>query len=66
MTNFYNVPALAIKLEFMKTDCVGTLCLNGKDVPRIVKEKKVRKREIITQYSGLVSVLTWCDKKKSP
>jgi hypothetical protein len=43
MDNFYSAPALAIILKFMKTDCVGTLCLNRKDVPKIVKGEKLRK-----------------------
>jgi hypothetical protein len=61
MANFYNVPALAVTLKFMKTDCVGTLCLNRKDVPKIVKDNKLRKGEITAQHSGPASVLKWCD-----
>jgi hypothetical protein len=67
MDNFYSAPVLAIKLKFMTTDCVGTLHLNGKDVPKIVNEKKLRKGEIIAQHFGPVSMLKQCDKeKKSP
>jgi hypothetical protein len=54
MDNFYNAPALAIELKFMKTDCVGILCLNRKNIPYIAKEKTLRKREIIAQHSGRV------------
>jgi hypothetical protein len=46
MDNFYNAPTLAITLQFLKTDCVGTLCLNRKDLTKIVNEKKLRKGEI--------------------
>jgi hypothetical protein len=52
MVNFYSAPALAIKLKFMITGCVGTLHLNRKHIPKIVKEKKSRKEEIIAQHSG--------------
>jgi hypothetical protein len=63
MDNFYNARAVAITLKFMKTDCVGTLCLNRKDVPQIVKDNKLRKGEIIAPHSGPASVLKWCDQK---
>jgi hypothetical protein len=39
MDNFYNAPALAQRLKSLKTDCIGTLCLNRKDVPKMVKDK---------------------------
>jgi hypothetical protein len=64
MENFYNAPALAVKLKCMQTDCVGTLRLNRKSVPKIVKDKKLRKGKIIAQHAGPMSVLNWCDKKK--
>jgi hypothetical protein len=51
MDNFYSAPALVIKLKFIKTDC---LLLNKKDVLKIVKEKKLRKGEIIAQHSDTV------------
>jgi hypothetical protein len=38
----YNAPTLAMKLNFMKTDCVGSLHLKRKNIPKIVKEKKLR------------------------
>ena len=46
----------------MKTDRVGTLHLSRKDVPQTVKEKKLKKGELVAQHSGLVSILTWKDK----
>ena len=60
---FYNSPALAQRLKSLRTDCVGTLCLSSKDVPRRVKEKKLKKEELVAQHSGPVSVLKWKDKK---
>ncbi|XP_021932761.1 piggyBac transposable element-derived protein 4-like [Zootermopsis nevadensis] len=63
MDNFYNAPALARILKSLKTDCVGTLRINRKDVPLAVKDKKLKKGELIAQHSGPVSVLKWSDKK---
>jgi hypothetical protein len=39
MDNFYSAPVLAIRLKFIKTHCAGTLCLNGKYVPKIMKRR---------------------------
>ena len=64
MDNFYNSPALAQRLKTLKTDCVGTLRLSRKDVPQTVKEKKLKKGELVAQHSRLVSVLKWKDKKE--
>lgn len=40
---FYTSPALADTLVEMKTDCVGTLRLNRKEVQKKVKEGKLKK-----------------------
>jgi hypothetical protein len=48
----------------LNTHCVGTVRLNRKDVPEIVKEKKLKKGELIAQHSGQLSVLKWSDKKE--
>ena len=63
MDNFYNSPALTQTLKSLKTDCVGTVHLRRKDVPQIVKDKKLKKGELVAQHSGPVSVLKWKDKK---
>jgi hypothetical protein len=45
MDNFYNSPCLAKILKIVhKTDCVGTLKLNRKNVPKKVKDTKLKKR----------------------
>ena len=64
MDNSYNTPALAQMLKSFETDCVGTLRLSRKDVPQRVKEKKLKKGELVAQHSELVSVLKWKDKKE--
>ena len=62
--NFFNSPELARKLKIEHcTDCVGTLKLNRKNVPKELKDKKLEKGEIIARYSGPVAVLKWRDKR---
>ena len=62
--NFYNSPELARQLKIQhSTDCVGTLKLNRKNVPKEVKDKKLKKGEIIVRHSGPVTVPKWCDKR---
>ena len=62
--NFFNSPKLARKLKIeYSTDCVGTLNLNRKNVPKEVKDKKLEKGEIIGRYAGPVRVLKWRDKR---
>jgi hypothetical protein len=64
MDNFYNSPALAKTLKMTyKTECVGILKLNHKDVPPKVKNAKLKKGEIVAQHAGPVSVTKWSDKK---
>jgi hypothetical protein len=65
MDNFYNSPALAQTLKSLKTECVGTLRLSRKDVPQRVKDKKLKKTELVAQHLGPVSILKWKNKKRS-
>jgi len=62
--NFFNSPELARKLKIEhSTDCVGTLKLNRKNVPKEVKDKKLEKGESIARHLGPVTVLKWHDKR---
>jgi len=62
--NFFNSPELARKLKIEhSTDCVGSLKLNRKNVPKEVKDNKLEKGEIIARHSGPVTVLKWRDKR---
>ena len=62
--NFFNSPELARKLKIeLSADCVGTLKLNRKNVPKEVKDKKLEKGEIIARHSGPVTVPKWRDKR---
>jgi hypothetical protein len=62
--DFCNSPHVARTLKTgQKTDCVGTLKLNQKNVPKKVKDVKLKKGEIIAQHCGSVSVTKWSDRK---
>ena len=64
LDNFYNSPDLARFLKSKNTDCVGTLRPNRKNVPPLVKDKKLKRGEHCAQHSGDVAVLMWQDKKR--
>lgn len=63
LDNFFNSPFLARLLKHKGTDCVGTLKINRKGVPRAVKDAKLKKGELIAQHSGSVTVMKWHDKR---
>ena len=61
--NYYTSPALADALAEHETDTVGTVRVVRKDVPRKVKESKLKKGEIVAEYRKKSMVLKWKDKK---
>jgi hypothetical protein len=63
LDNFYNSPALASLLKHKGTDCVGTLKINRKGVPKAIRDAKLKQGEIIAQHSGPVTVMKWRDKR---
>jgi hypothetical protein len=64
MDNFYNSPSLAKTLKIVhKTDCVGTLKLNRKNVPIEVTNTKLKRGKIVAQHSGPGSVTKWVTEK---
>ena len=58
MDNFYNSSDLALHL----TDCVGTMRITRENVPKEVKDEKLKKGEIIARHSGPVTVFKWYGK----
>jgi hypothetical protein len=50
--------------KVQKADCVGTLRANRKNVPPLVKNKKLKRGEHCCHQSGDVAVLVWQDKKR--
>lgn len=64
MDKLYNSPELARQLKMKHSiDCIDTLNLNRKNVPKEVQDKKLKKGETNVRHSGPVTVLKWCDKK---
>ncbi|KAL0879316.1 hypothetical protein ABMA27_003095 [Loxostege sticticalis] len=65
MDNFYNCPSLARYLKSLGFDCMGTLRLNRKQVPRDVNRipKNVEKGTIMARQCGDVFVIAWKDAK---
>jgi len=62
--SFFNSSKLARKLKIEhSTDCVDTLKLNRKNIPKEVKDEKLEKGEIIARNWGPVTVLKWRDKR---
>jgi hypothetical protein len=63
--DFFNSPELARKLKIKhSTDCVGTLKLDRKIVPKEVKDKKLENGKTIARNSSLDTVFKWGDKNK--
>jgi siroheme synthase (precorrin-2 oxidase/ferrochelatase) len=62
--NIFDSPKLARKLKIKHCiDCVGTVIVNISNVPKILKEKKLEKGEIIARYSCPFRALKWHDKR---
>ena len=64
MDNFYNSPALIQRLRTLKTECVGTLRLSRKDVPQRVKEKKLKKGELVGSSTFRTGVRSEVERQK--
>ena len=63
LDNLFNRPELARRLKIKhSTDFVGTLKLNRMDVPKVAKNKKLERGEIIARNWSPVTILKWRDK----
>jgi hypothetical protein len=56
--NFYNAPAVAKILKYMKTDCVGTLWMNRKDVPKNSERQNTKE---MGNYSLAFWPIVWAE-----
>lgn len=61
--NFYTSPTLADALVDNETELVGTVRITRVDVPKIIKETKLKKGETVAVYRKKSVVLKWKDKK---
>jgi hypothetical protein len=66
MDNFCYNPGVVQELKSMKTECNGTLHPNRNGVPKTVKDKRLKKGQLIAQHSRPGYVLKWSDKTISP
>jgi hypothetical protein len=62
MEDFCNMPSLAQRLKSLNTDCVVTLRLNIKYIPKTVIDNKLNEGELIAHHSGPFSILKWSDR----
>lgn len=61
--NFYTSPELAELLIAEKTDLVGTMRSNRKNLPKEIRTEKLKKGKIIAFQKGKMCALKWKDKK---
>jgi hypothetical protein len=52
-------------MKYQKANCIGILQLNRKNIHSKVRGQKLKRVEIIVQYTGLVYVIKWSDNKSS-
>ena len=63
MDNYYASPELFDILVANRTDAVGTVRYNRKNLSAIVNKAKLKKGDTIAQYKGKLIHLKWKDKK---
>ncbi|XP_067128002.1 piggyBac transposable element-derived protein 4-like [Centruroides vittatus] len=62
--NYYTSPVLFDLLVNFKTDAIGTLRKNRKELPEDIKKKKLKKGDFIAFYRKKLMTLKWQDKKE--
>lgn len=61
--NYYSSPSLSDLLCTKLTDCVGTVRMNRKEMPKNVKDAKLKKGEIACAFRRKTMALKWKDKR---
>ena len=61
--NFYTSPTLADALVDHETELVGTVRITRADVPKKIKESKLKRGETVSVYRKKSMLLKWKDKK---
>ncbi|KAJ8708355.1 hypothetical protein PYW07_010480 [Mythimna separata] len=64
MDNWFNSPLLARFLKTRKTDCVGTLRANCRNVPPLISLCKLKEGHFTARHSGDITVMAYQDKKR--
>ncbi|KAJ8704146.1 hypothetical protein PYW07_013440 [Mythimna separata] len=62
MDNWFNSPLLARFLKTRKTDCVGTLRANRRNVPPLISLCKLKEGQFTARHSGDITVMAYQDK----
>ncbi|XP_067121313.1 piggyBac transposable element-derived protein 4-like [Centruroides vittatus] len=63
LDNYFSSPKLYDTLARYKTDVVGTVRINRKDLPPDMKDKVLNPGEVCSWYRGKLMALIWRDKK---
>ena len=63
MDNYYSSPELFSEMFFRQVYCCGTLRSNRKNVPKAVKDAKLKRGEAMFRRNGSSLVVKWCDKR---
>ncbi|XP_023213010.1 piggyBac transposable element-derived protein 4-like [Centruroides sculpturatus] len=63
LDNYYSSPKLYDTLARYKTDVVGTVRMNRKDLPPGMKNKVLKPGEVCSWYRGRLMALKWHDKR---
>ncbi|XP_067121312.1 piggyBac transposable element-derived protein 4-like [Centruroides vittatus] len=63
LDNYFSSPKLYDTLARYKTDVVGTVRINRKDLPPDMKDKVLNSGEVCSWYRGKLMALIWRDKK---
>ncbi|XP_023217915.1 piggyBac transposable element-derived protein 4-like [Centruroides sculpturatus] len=63
LDNYYSSPKLYDTLARYKTDVVGTVRMNRRDLPPDMKDKVLKPGEVCSWYRGRLMALKWHDKK---
>nr|CAH7752478.1 unnamed protein product [Callosobruchus chinensis] len=64
LDNYYTSVDLAEKLSQRRTDCVGTMRINRKGVPKDLKEKKLARGDTFALFRKKLMLLKYKDKKE--
>ena len=62
--NWYSSPNLFRRLSEQGTNVIGTVRVNRKNMPREIKETKLKKGEVMALFSHKLMALKWHDKKE--
>nr|XP_003706754.1 PREDICTED: piggyBac transposable element-derived protein 4-like [Megachile rotundata] len=63
LDNWYSSPSLFAKLQSIKTNAIGTVRCNRKNMPKELAAEKLKRSDVISRSSNGILVARWKDKK---